>query len=587
LQYNLFLKGLFLALLFSSHLYSKNFSKQIYLLSQNNYWRTLGHYKNNISQIDSKEFFLHKNGKENSFLELNATISNLINPIFKDDNSTYCKYPARRVWIQKEIPSLNIKKQDCSILKKELSQIQNIEKVTLVFPTTHINSPASMFGHTLLRLDDKNKDLLNSYAINYAAFTNESNGFLYAWNGLTGGYKGKYSIIPYYKKINEYNNMENRDIWEYELNLNSSEIYKLKLHLFEIKHSWAKYYYFNRNCSYEILWLLQSAREELDLTSKFNYKTLPIDTIKEIKKNNLISKNNYRASSRKLLLLEYEKIKNKDIANKFYNTIDEKLIANLNINEKQLILNFSLDYIKYQKTQDTISKNVYLKRLLKFLKIRSKLGKNIPISITKGVDPTLVHNTNKIDIQFYKNNINVGLKPSFHSIDDLNNGFINGAYIDFFKLNININKNKKVSLDNISLFNIKSYSSQTDLFKPISWSIDLGNEKFKNNKNYYKLKLATGLTYSRNKFLNSFLLLGNIYSKEKTYFGYGLEYYLEYNFNKSKFVFDTKYEKYNFSNFNSYNIFYVHKLSINTNIKIGYLKNINKNIKYLSLSYNF
>ncbi|MBA2490645.1 MAG: DUF4105 domain-containing protein [Gammaproteobacteria bacterium] len=50
-----------------------------------------------------------------------------------------------------------------------------------------------MYGHTLLRIDPpahRGATTLASYALNFAAQTNESNGLMFAVKGLTGFYKG-------------------------------------------------------------------------------------------------------------------------------------------------------------------------------------------------------------------------------------------------------------------------------------------------------------------------------------------------------------------------------------------------------------
>ena len=49
----------------------------------------------------------------------------------------------------------------------------------------------------------------------------------YVFMGIFGGYLGKFSINRYYLKIAEYNELENRDIWEFELNLKPDEIRKI------------------------------------------------------------------------------------------------------------------------------------------------------------------------------------------------------------------------------------------------------------------------------------------------------------------------------------------------------------------------
>lgn len=55
----------------------------------------------------------------------------------------------------------------------------------LVFPAAYLNSPSSMFGHTLLRIDQadvtSNNTALLSYALNFGAYIEGmDNSILYA-----------------------------------------------------------------------------------------------------------------------------------------------------------------------------------------------------------------------------------------------------------------------------------------------------------------------------------------------------------------------------------------------------------------------
>src|SRR3546814_6160293 len=98
----------------------------------------------------------------------------------------------------------------------------------LVFPAAYLNSPSSMFGHTLLRIDQANIDTkgspLLSSALNFGAFIEGlDNSILYAWKGLMGGYPGLFSLLPYSEKIGVYSRLENRDLWEYRLNLKTKD----------------------------------------------------------------------------------------------------------------------------------------------------------------------------------------------------------------------------------------------------------------------------------------------------------------------------------------------------------------------------
>jgi len=582
MHYNL--KGVFLLLLpifiFAS------FNKDIIQLSKKPYWHILLHYKNQKSEIDSPSFFLSKNGKYSPYEELNATIYYLQHPKYQDDNSTYCRFPARREWIKEKFPNLDIKVQNCIELNKEMNAIKSVKSVSVIFPTILMNSPASMFGHTLLRLDDSNGDLLNSFAINYAAMTDDTNAIIYAFKGLTGMYKGKFAVVPYYKKISEYNDIKNRDIWEYKLNLTPNEIEKLKLHLFEVKDKWAYYYYFNKNCSYEILWFLEAARPSLELTNKFNYKTLPIDTIKEMDREHLIVSSNFRPSKRKIILYYYNHISNKSIASKFLKTNDVKLLKNLNTKDKQYILDFAIEMLNYDYVVKHMKQTKYLKKYIKLLKIRSKLGKEKTINVVKPDNPLNSHDSDKVWVYYKKDTALIGIKPAFHSIYDLNNGFVAGAYIDFFKLQASISKDSS-KLDYFYFFNIKSLTPRDDIFKPISWSVDLGFERFRDNEMYATLKTSAGISYKINRFLYSFDVNLKHYYKNSYYLGIAPEIYCEYNFEVSKFVFDFQRNFFDFKKYNELNIRYIQGITKQFNINVGYSKDINQNNFFVGINYYF
>jgi hypothetical protein len=102
-------------------------------------------------------------------------------------------------------------------------------------------------------------------AFEYAAITGDDPFLKLAFMGLTGLYTGSFSGIPYYIKIKEYNNAENRDIFEYDLNLEREDVEFLLRHLWEMQQARLHYLFLTRNCSYEILALLEAAKPEWEL----------------------------------------------------------------------------------------------------------------------------------------------------------------------------------------------------------------------------------------------------------------------------------------------------------------------------------
>ena len=159
-----------------------------------------------------------------------------------------------------------------------------------------------MFGHTFLRFDRAGQDehtRLLSYAVNYGAVTGADNGVLFALYGLTGGYPGTYSIMPYHQLVRKYTDFENRDIWEYRLNLSAAEVRRLLEHLWELRGQYADYYFFDENCSYQLLFLLDVARPGSGLTDRFPLHAIPVDTVRAVLgQNDMLAGTVFRPSSR-------------------------------------------------------------------------------------------------------------------------------------------------------------------------------------------------------------------------------------------------------------------------------------------------
>lgn len=541
-------------------------------LYENTYWAKLLHFRDGISEIDSDNFFISKDGKKDLKKELFETIQSLQN----GQNNVLCRFPLRVEWLKQNIPSLEktIVNYSCEELDKYIS-ILDAKYVTMVFPTAHINSPASMYGHTFLRLSSNNQTPLISNAINYAAVTNETNGFLFAYKGLFGHYEGRYSILPYYEKIKEYNNLEQRDIWEYDLDLNQEEINRLVLHTFELKDSYSDYFFFKENCSYNILWLLEIARPSLDLVSNFDFKTVPLDSIKILQNYDLIKNTNFRYSSMgKMKHILNEKIENKEYLKEFVNE-DEPLNESLSTKDKISYLDFKISYLQYQRANNKYEKNEYLKKYLQLLKQRSSFKEVSNYEIETPFDPLYSHDSARISF-FYDSNesFELSAKPVYNDIYDISDGYLQGAFIDFFELNLKKQKDKDLKLDRFTLLKIKSLAPRDIFFKPISWGIDLGYEHFKEENDYLKIKPEIGLSFGQNKEYIYTMLSSNIYYKaneQLASIGTNIGFVTN-RFKNFKIGLNYSYDKYN-KNFENkqFEGFITYKLNRNASLNLRYL----------------
>lgn len=575
-SFNRGVKYLLLTLLFSTSCYSSittsTFIEQTKLY-ENSYWSKLLHYTNGESEIDSDNFFISKDGKTDLKKELFETINSLEN----GQNNVLCRFPLRVKWLKENIPSLekDIVNYSCAELDEFLTLV-DAKYVTMVFPTAHINSPASMYGHTFLRVSSNEETPLISNAVNFAAKTDDTNGLIFAYKGLFGEYEGRYSILPYYEKIKEYNNLEQRDIWEYDLDLTQDEIDRLVLHAFELKDSYSDYFFFKENCSYNILWLLEVARYDLDLVSHFTFKTVPLDSIKILKPYNLIKDSRFRYSNmRKMKNILEEKIENKEHLKTYVNE-NEPLNETLSTDDKISYLDFKILYLQYQRANNEYEKDEYLKKYLQLLKERSSYNKASVYDIKTPFNPLNSHDSAKVSL-FYDSadSFELGLKPVYNDIYDISEGYLEGAYIDFFDLNIKKTKDENVKVDKFTLLKIKSLAQQDMIFKPLSWGIDLGYEHFKDQSDYLKIKPEMGFTFGNEKNFIYTMIGSNVYYKDSDQLyslGSSVGFIIN-QFDDIKLGFRYSYDRYNKSLENN-------EFEISTTYKIE--QNIALNIKYIN-----
>ncbi len=440
-------------------------------------WLRLLHYRDGESEIGDPNFFLSKSGKTDPLKELNATIR----AILSSDDRIFCRFPARVKWIYKHRPDIvkRVPYRSC----KELDEILKAyapRRAYLIFPTANINSPASMYGHTFLAITDKKGLMLMSNAINFFADSNDKNGIIFAYKGLFGKYKGRYSALPYYQKIKEYSNMEKRDIWEYELNLTPTEIEKLLTHMYEIRNSYSDYYFFTRNCSYNLLWMLEIARDS-DLVDRFSYKAIPIDTIRVVKEAGFIANSRFRASK----------------ATKIRALLEMK--ETLKGEQKEAIeMELEVAKLQLKRQEREIDKKSYIKELLRLSKKRSKLPKVPKPSTKTPTDPVLGHKSSRVDIGVEDSGeIFFGYKPAFHDSYDLDEGFKAGAYIDFFRLLFRYDKDL-VKLERFSFVDISSYALRDEILKPISWGVRFGLDRFR-DREHFELSTKVGVSFGEDR----------------------------------------------------------------------------------------
>ncbi len=249
-------------------------------------WRALLHASSNAvfsspqSLVDSSEFFLSPDGTSDLLAELRANLSHYSSEDEAVAKKYRCSFPARSQFISTRVLREDANLSDCEQLNSWLAQFSQA-RLTLVFAGSYLGNPASVFGHTFLRIDSQvPESRLLQQTISYGANATDPPGPLFAIKGLTGRYFAQYRLSPYFLHLREYNDIEDRELLEFPLAYSEAEVRTILLHLWELQLARFEYFFIDENCSYNLLTLLEVARPQLTLTGYFPFHVVPLDVVR-------------------------------------------------------------------------------------------------------------------------------------------------------------------------------------------------------------------------------------------------------------------------------------------------------------------
>ena len=468
-------------------------------------WRTLLHCRasdNDWCDSASASGLITNVGEVDSAqVELTHTVKEIYSDYGKGvrgDDSFYCRFPARVAWLAGELSphGITLPHFECASFASWYGVIAP-HSLTVIFPTSFLNNPASAFGHTLLRFDRKgaaSKERLASYTANFSADAVDQNSILYGLKGVFGGYFGFFSVAPYYDKVKLYSDLEDRDIWEYELSLTPNEVDRIVRHLWELRSVPFYYHYFDDNCSFQLLSILEVGRPTIRFTDKFPLWVTPVDTLREIAAEpGLVSATTFRPSLASALQHRTAQATSDEIAwasavvkgespedNNPVGSLTNSDAHSFSARDKAARLELAYDMATYATIRGTIDETKRESLSWELLAARSKISGVTPFSPhpTPEFSPHQGHATLKMSAGFGANDEQTfgrfTLRPAFHDHNDNARGYLAGAQIKFLDSALRVQEDEGAIVERFDLLDVESLAPRRVFYAPISWGLRIG-----------------------------------------------------------------------------------------------------------------
>jgi hypothetical protein len=460
------------------------------------YWRRLLHYKEGFwggfrSEADGDQFFLSPKGRNNPEAELEEDLKFFETQVLYASGdlrlTAQCKFPERFRYL-KEILHLSTTPQECKDLQDWKNSLK-AKSITLVFAAPYFGSPSSMFGHTFLRIDSQSRtsevknDLLD-YGLSFEATMGPKKDLFYPIKGLLGMFPGNFSQLPFYLKINSYVNMESRDLWQYQIQLTESQLDQLLNHIWELSSTHFDYYFLNKNCSYQLMAILEVANPDWNLTENFSAKTIPIDTIRALSNYpGAISKITFRPSL--LRSLEYRLARMSELEKQeFFRSRDN--VSYLSQQASARTLDALMDWQKFHAMNESVD-SLQADRLidLSLLQQRSKLKEgsdDFPADEETHWPPRPENGhlsgkfSSHVGGEGSTSYVGFEARPAFHDLLDIEDGYLPNSALNIGRLRGSLltDGSGTARLDEFILGEVVNLQTFTELQRKPSWRVDGG-----------------------------------------------------------------------------------------------------------------
>lgn len=473
----------------------KAINEEIYKLPV---WSALLHSENGHANISDPNFLLsHENHSLAS--ELKQTIDFL----YRGDPSNVCRFPARYYWLRQhlDIPQLPL---DACPEVLEFRQKSPISDISIVFASESVSQPASMLGHSFLKLSGKNNQGKEvAHAITFYTDINTYNLPKLLFDSLIIGKQGYFALAPYAEMQQRYVDNEQRNLWEYALLLNDFQIELIRLHLLELKYTKLTYFFQTYNCATLLNFVISLTGKPMPDNALW---LTPKDLIKNAQHAGLISSVRivtpsrwlYRAIATQVPLQAQQAIRRQitqgEVDNNFFKPNNEASFIQLEL---------ARAYNQYAYHADELNNSVWAENESAIGKIKEHFFTDMLLSSNDKNNPINTPEDRQVSLSTQNDNgeqsLILTVLPVSHTLLDDNRGYAAESSLQLFSTSLKASfAGGPLSLDRLVLFDMKSLMPHDEFTGGKSGRFHIAIESHKNsqleNSQVFTTNGALGIT---------------------------------------------------------------------------------------------
>lgn len=466
-------------------------------------WHMLLHDLNHRYFIKDPKFYFYSKSR-NSFKELKATLDAFQLKAPLNNEHPLCRFPARYLWLKKtlKLNDANFPRPNCQNYRTFQAKVP-LDDVQLVFASENIVSPSSMMGHVFFKLSGVNKDNKHvAHAVTYFTVLDSFNVPKIIYQNFFGGMSGIFALQPYQDLKHNYLDKEERNLWEYQLNLTPYQKQLLSAHIWELKGVKSDYLFVKYNCA-TITYILMALIFPDVLKEKKHWLT-PIDIVKIANQQHIIQGIHVFTSDRWKISMLLDQFEGLNEFQKKIDTLTEASLPKLMNHLKPQALLFAQAYLPYlnihHHAQFLLKKELF-ESLQQSL---SKQSKAYILDYSNYKDPLQAPNNSQLDLSWGRSAkggfMGISFLPAANRITDDQRQFFSSRELRIGDIEARLYANRHLKLQRMTLYAVRNMNPWAYWNHAVSGQWKLGLEQHYNNVLQEKLvlNLSGGLGYSLN-----------------------------------------------------------------------------------------